>query len=176
MKILIISGAYSKKSRLKSLLAFLGELLKQHGHSIEDWDVYEKKLPLLDPTEEKNQIALQLDEAIDAADGIVIGSPLYHNSLSGALKNTLDHLEYTIFKNKKVGLVSVAGSARTSALLFPHFRSVISEMRGDVVYTTLGAAMDDFKKDSEGEYVLVNEEIRQRGEQLMNDLTKNNDF
>lgn len=53
--------------------------------------------------------------AADAADGIILASPTYHNTLSGALKNALEILEIgrestpSRFVGKVVGLVAVQG-------------------------------------------------------------------
>lgn len=65
-------------------------------------------------TEEREAITSLLD-AVGEAHGIILASPTYHNTISGALKNALDYLE--ILKEnrpprlagKVVGLVAVQG-------------------------------------------------------------------
>lgn len=43
------------------------------------------------------------------AQGILLGTPEYHNSMSGVLKNALDLMGFAEFEGKMIGLVSVSG-------------------------------------------------------------------
>ena len=144
-------------------MKYIENLFSERGVETHFWDVYENSLPLLDPSAKKVPLAKELDTQVRKADIVIVGTPLYHNTLSGALKNTLDHMDFNSLEGTKVGLVCTAGNVRTSALIFPHFRSVISELRGEPVYTTVGAASSDFDKVGEtGGYTLVDENIKSR--------------
>jgi NAD(P)H-dependent FMN reductase len=44
-----------------------------------------------------------------AADGVVLGSPEIHGSMSGVLKNALDLADRDVFEGKMLGLIGVAG-------------------------------------------------------------------
>jgi FMN reductase len=46
---------------------------------------------------------------LKAADGIILGTPEYHGSISGVLKNALDLMGFAEFEGKMVGLVGVSG-------------------------------------------------------------------
>lgn len=48
---------------------------------------------------------------LEAAQGIVIGTPEYHGGMSGVLKNALDLMGFPQFEGKMVGLVGVSGGA-----------------------------------------------------------------
>ena len=43
------------------------------------------------------------------ADFFILGTPNYHGSFSGILKNALDHLNMDYFKMKPVGLIGNSG-------------------------------------------------------------------
>jgi multimeric flavodoxin WrbA len=65
---------------------------------------YGKAGPESDPPD-----VARLRGEIREAHGIIIGSPEYHGSLSGALKNMFDLMSIEDFEGKIVGLVGVAG-------------------------------------------------------------------
>src|SRR5690349_1371711 len=70
------------------------------GAQVEVFDLAETHMPFFDGTyslegysaDERGAIE-RLFAAVDAADAVVLASPTYHNTLSGALKNALDFLE-----------------------------------------------------------------------------------
>jgi NAD(P)H-dependent FMN reductase len=52
---------------------------------------------------------VRLRRQVRESDGIILGTPEYHGSFSGVLKNALDHMGFTEFEGKMVGLVGVSG-------------------------------------------------------------------
>ena len=59
-----------------------------------------------------------------AADGIVLGSPEIHGSLSGALKNALDLTDRELLEGKMVGLIGVAGGRMGATETLSHLRAI----------------------------------------------------
>ncbi len=57
---------------------------------------------------------LQMRQDVAEAHGILLGTPVYHASLSGVLKNALDLMGFREFEGKMIGLVGVSGG-RTGA-------------------------------------------------------------
>lgn len=53
----------------------------------------------------------RLRNDVRGAHGIILGTPEYHGSLSGVLKNALDLMGFDEFEGKMIGLVSVSGGA-----------------------------------------------------------------
>jgi FMN reductase len=51
----------------------------------------------------------RLRSEVKQADGIILGTPEYHSSLSGVLKNALDLMGFDEFEGKMIGLVGVSG-------------------------------------------------------------------
>jgi FMN reductase len=87
-------------------------------------DLASLRLPLfngsdgIDGYSSKEQAAItSLLDAVDEAQGVILGSPTYHNTISGSLKNALDFLEIlredgpSRFTGKIVGLTTVQGGA-----------------------------------------------------------------
>jgi NAD(P)H-dependent FMN reductase len=52
---------------------------------------------------------LRLRQDVRAAQGIILGTPEYHGSFSGVLKNALDLMGFEEFEGKMIGLVGVSG-------------------------------------------------------------------
>jgi NAD(P)H-dependent FMN reductase len=53
----------------------------------------------------------RLSHAVKESDGIILGTPEYHGSFSGVLKNALDLMGFDEFEGKMIGLVGVSGGA-----------------------------------------------------------------
>ncbi len=61
------------------------------------------------PHDEYPPDVLQLRQALKDSQGIILATPEYHGSLTGALKNMLDLMSIEDFETKIIGLVGVAG-------------------------------------------------------------------
>lgn len=122
IRVLGIGGSYRKESTTIQALQTAMSGAKELGADIGLIDLARLKLPMFDGTykldgytsEEQKSIATFLDE-VDKAQGIILASPTYHSSISGALKNALELLEIgnedqaPRFSGKAVGLVTVQG-------------------------------------------------------------------
>jgi NAD(P)H-dependent FMN reductase len=51
----------------------------------------------------------RLHREVQAMQGILLGTPVYHGSFSGVLKNALDLMGFREFEGKMIGLVGVSG-------------------------------------------------------------------
>ncbi len=80
-------------------------------------------------------------------------SPVYHNSYSGVLKNTLDHLDIPHFRNKAVGLVSHGGDGSTQPV--DHLRVVVRGLNGIATPTNVCTRKDDYGQDGHRGMVLM---------------------
>ena len=105
------------------------------------------RLPIFDPRPgEATPEQMELVEAVRSADGIIIGSPGYHGSISGVVKNALDTLEITAkdsspyFHGKPVGAVVTAYGWQATGSTLNALRGIIHAMRGWP--TPFGAALN----------------------------------
>lgn len=79
-----------------------------HTRLIDLWDY---GLPLCDGSDGTHDGVLRLRADVRCAHAMLWGTPEYHGSMSGALKNALDWLGFGECEGKIVGLVSVSGGA-----------------------------------------------------------------
>ncbi|WMX48575.1 NADPH-dependent FMN reductase [Streptomyces roseicoloratus] len=94
-------------------------------------------MPLYDPRDElRSARALRLVTEIAGADGIVLASPAYHGSISGLVKNALDHVEdlredtRPYFSGRAVGSVAVAQGWQGGVSTLAALRDVTHALRG----------------------------------------------
>jgi FMN reductase len=87
-----------------------------------------------------------LIEAVREADGLIIASPGYHGSISGAVKNAIDYLEETAKDTRPyvdglpVGLIVTAFGWQATGSTLATMRSIVHALRGWP--TPLGAAIN----------------------------------
>ena len=115
-------------------------------------------------------VVKELISHVRLADAFVLGSPLYHGSFSGVLKNALDHLWYDAFRDKPVALVSHGGTDRRCAQPCVHLQTVVKTMYGYPVQTEVATTNRDFSMNSDGEYLLKNEEVISRLNRQVNEI------
>ena len=66
----------------------------------------------------------KLRSEVAAAQGIILGTPNYHSSFSGVLKNALDLMGFDSFEGKMVGLVGVSGGSKGAADALNSLRAI----------------------------------------------------
>ncbi|MDQ3998623.1 MAG: NAD(P)H-dependent oxidoreductase [Thermoproteota archaeon] len=92
-------GSYSTRA-LKIAL----DHAKSHGAEVRLLELHRTVLPLYDPSAPVSKEVEHAAEAIAWADAFILASPDYHGSVSGALKNFLDHF-YEEFAGKVFGYI-----------------------------------------------------------------------
>ena len=93
------------------------------GAATERVDLREYDLPPLDPARDDAGDSAALTSTIRRADSVILGTPMYHGSYSGVLKNALDYCGFDEFEDTTVGLLAVAGGSFPVTAL-EHLRSV----------------------------------------------------
>ncbi len=172
MNILLISGSLSTMSYSGALLRYFAQQISKAGQSCDIVNFTELPLPLFVPDAPNSQElenTQTLVKKINQANGLIIATPLYHGSLSGVLKNALDHLPSTAFGNKPIALANVGGGIRAGQSACEHLRTIIRSMSGHVIQTQLGCFDGDFKTFDE-ELHLNDAAIKQRADKLVLEL------
>ena len=103
---------------------------------------------------------LRLRQTLLEADGIILGSPEYHGSLSGMLKNALDLMSKNEFEHKLVGLIGVAGGHTEPMNVLNHMRAILRNLHAWVLpeQVAIGSSYRVF--DQQGR--ILDEQIHQR--------------
>lgn len=112
MNIVVVSGSpRPQRTSHQVAVEIVSRLSKFENLSVTLLDVKEANFPNLDYTFKKNpsvnETMKYFSDTIAASDGIIIVSPEYNGSFSGALKNTIDYF-YGEFSKKVMGVVSVS--------------------------------------------------------------------
>ena len=105
------------------------------------------QLPLYQPDNpERGEGALFLVAELAQADGIILGSPGYHGSISGLVKNALDYAEdlrtdaRPYFSGRAVGCIATAAGWPGAVNTLGALREIVHALRGWP--TPLGAAIN----------------------------------
>jgi FMN reductase len=109
------------------------------------------QLPLYQPDNAmRSEEARALVAELAQADGIVIGSPGYHGSISGLVKNALDYAEdlrgdaRPYFSGRAVGCIATAGGWPAAVNTLNALRDIAHALRGWP--TPMGAAINSSER------------------------------
>lgn len=92
LKVLAVVGSLQRSSVTRTVIQHVAERLRAEGCAVDILDFLQEPLALYNPdTAHELPGYSALQRRVDQADVIVLGTPDYHGSLSGAMKNFLDH-------------------------------------------------------------------------------------
>lgn len=166
-RILLVAGSGSRPSHTRSLVDAAQAVLTVAGCDTRLWDLSESPLPLVG-CGRRTADAEAFRAAVAHVDALVLGTPLYHNSYSGVVKNALDHLEEHQVRGKPVGLLSTSGGP-PSPQAVDHLRVVVRALRGVAIPCQVIAADREFAYRDD-RYELVDAGVRKRVEEFAREL------
>jgi FMN reductase len=109
------------------------------------------QLPIYEPENpDRGDAARELVAQLALADGIILGSPGYHGSISGLVKNALDYAEdlrtdvRPYFSGRAVGCIATAGGWPGAVNTLGALRDIVHALRGWA--TPLGAAINSSER------------------------------
>ena len=113
-----ISGSLLPGSCTRMALDIALQGAQHAGASIQLIDLRDYELPFCAGKIgelEHSEDVVRLRQALQQAQGVILGTPVYHGSFSGVLKNALDAMGFEEFEGKIIGLVGVSGGALGAA-------------------------------------------------------------
>ncbi|MBH5319788.1 NAD(P)H-dependent oxidoreductase [Paenibacillus sp. GSMTC-2017] len=167
MNIILLAGSNRKDATSTRLSAFVGDIISKSGHQAHLFDLYEKPLPFYSPDDEydSTDTISELQKVMRQSDAIVLATPEYHSSISGVLKNALDHLGQEHFRGKAVLSMSSAGGAVGTSSL-QQLQAIVRNLHGinSAEWISIGGAQRNWfaesHTDHEGSGGEVTERIR----------------
>jgi FMN reductase len=133
-----------------------------------DWlDISELGLPLCDADACYTQPAAQnLNKAIEAADGILVATPVYNYDVSAAAKNMVE-LTGSSWEEKVVGFLCAAGGMSSYMSVMAFANSLMLDFRTVIIPRFVYATGDAFEGDE-----LKDKKIGKRIEEAADELVR----
>jgi FMN reductase len=112
------------------------------------------------PPEQYGDDTASVVASVQGADGVVIATPVYRGSITGALKNLLDHLPVESLASKPVGILAMGATHHHFLGADWHLRDILAWFGALVVPTSAYLVSADF----------VSGELTPNAKQDLNDL------
>lgn len=145
--IVAVGGTLRPNSSTERAMRHVLEHARRGGARIKLISGAALQLPMYQPdNSERTDGARELVAELALADGIILGSPGYHGSISGLIKNALDYAEdlradsRPYFSGRAVGCIATAGGWPGAVNTLSALRDIVHALRGWP--TPLGAAIN----------------------------------
>jgi len=153
IRVVGLCGSLRPTSTTRHALRVALEGAAQAGASIALLDLRTYQLPFCDGNENEEaypQDVFRLRRDVASAHGVVLGTPEYHGSYSGVLKNALDLMGFDEFEGKMVGLVGVSGGQLGAVSALHEMRNVARALHAWVVPAQAGVPRAGSAFDASG--------------------------
>ncbi|WP_294642698.1 FMN reductase [uncultured Aureimonas sp.] len=148
VRILGISGSVRRPSRTTTLVAQLTDRIARAlggtGEVIELVDAAPHLLSALE-RDGLGEIGRDLIRRIETADALVVGTPVYRASYTGALKHLFDLVDHRALSGRPVVLAATGGSTLHGLVTEHQLRPLLSFFGALTLPTTLYATEADFE-------------------------------
>jgi NAD(P)H-dependent FMN reductase len=127
-----VAGSLRDGSHTRAAIRIALEGAESVGAATELLDPREYELPMYDPDIDGQGDGDALRATLQAADAVLLGTPMYHGSYSNVTKNVLDYAGFDEFEGTTVGLLGVSGGSFPITAL-DHLRSVCRSLNAWVL-------------------------------------------
>ena len=122
LQVVGICGSLRSQSYTRLAVKISLQGAEELGASTKLVDLRDHNLVFSDGREKESKYpadVFTLRKELRESNGIILGTPEYHGSFSGVLKNAIDLMGFKEFEGKILGLVGVSGGALGA--IAPHF-------------------------------------------------------
>lgn len=165
-----VSGSRRKNATILTLVKELLKACEKNGALTELIDLAEIDLPMFDNREgwDYGENHKRVQEILGRADGFVFGSPEYHGSMSGSLKNLFDLLQFQkVLAGKPALFCSVGGGKSRGTSMLDHCFVVSRALRMWPVPMPVGLNHSDFDENYKISDEKLLERINNAGQELI---------
>ncbi|WP_336362366.1 NADPH-dependent FMN reductase [Halalkalicoccus salilacus] len=148
-RVVAVVGSLRDGSYTRLALEHALDAAREAGASTALLDLREYDLPVYDPDAENPADAEALMREIREADAVLLGTPVYHGTISSALKNALDYCGFDEFEDTTVGLLAVAGGGTFGPTL-EHLRASVRAVHGWTLPHEVGIRNASNRFDEDG--------------------------
>lgn len=167
-RVVAVCGSLRDASYTRLALEHALDAARDAGASVELLDLREYDLPVYDPDTENTADAIEVMRVVREADAVLLGTPVYHGTLSSALKNALDYCGFDEFEDTTTGLLAVAGGGTYGPTL-EHLRATVRAMHGWTLPHQVGIRNASDQFDPEGAFLdsALETRVRKLGRQAV---------
>lgn len=146
--IVAVSGSLRTTSYTRTALQYVLQAANDAGGKTTLLDLCEYDIPVYDPDVDEQGNAETATQLVREADAVALGTPVYHGSYSGALKNFHDYCGWDEYEDTTVGLLATAGGGSYGSTL-DHLRITVRGVHGWVLPHQVGLrnAAEKFEAD-----------------------------
>lgn len=146
--VLAVSGSLRDESYTRTALRYVLDAADAAGAETTLLDLQEYDLPVYDPDIDGQGDGDEVTRLVREADAVALGTPVYHGSYSGALKNVHDYCGFDEYEDTTVGLLATAGGGSYGSAL-DHLRITVRGVYGWVLPHQVGirGASNAFEAD-----------------------------
>ncbi len=170
IRVVGLSGSLRAGSATRTAVEYALRGAEEEGAKTGLLDLAAYNLPFLGlDRDEKSVKAVERFRAeLRASDGMILGSPEIHGSVSGVLKNALDLVGYDEFEGKMIGLVGVAGGRMGATETLSHMRTIGRSLHAWVVpnQVSIGDSGEAFDADGSPSSLEVGNRLKAVGKQV----------
>jgi NAD(P)H-dependent FMN reductase len=136
LSVVAVCGSLRDASYTRTALNYALDAAADAGATTTLIDLNTAAVPMYDPDTDDQGVS-ELLTTVENADAVLLGSPVYHGSLSGSLKNFHDHCGWDEYEDTVVGLVATAGGGSYATTL-DHMRATVRGVHGHAVPEQVG--------------------------------------
>lgn len=161
-RVVAVAGSRREGSYTRAALRYALDAAEDAGAETDFIDLGAVDLPLYHPDVDEQGDSPDLMRRMRAADGVVLGSPVYHGSYSSAFRSFHDYCSFDEYEDTVVGLLVTAGGGTVASTL-DHMRVTVRGVHGWVIPHQVGIR-NASRKFEDG--VFQDEALRERTEKL----------
>jgi len=162
-RVLGVGSSLRDKASSTTALSVALNLASKYGAETRIFDLRQNKLPLYDPGDNNSSLEIKkIQEDVSWADALILSTPDYHGSMSGAMKNFLDYF-WAEFAGKTFGYICASHEKGLTAM--DQMRTAVRQCYGwSMPY---GVSLNDSEDFTDGK---MNPKLESRLDMLARDL------